>query len=216
ATSSSLLYVNNKLYCLYEATGGSNPGAFFLDVTLELQKIWRALSTWATTDNALSRQCGSVAPGAALSRGNCSVPIPTAGLVGHLANNSRLGEWEDEYLGVNAVVRGAAKKAPSGWTFEGQGAGAEWPVGKQWPTRPLYFANYGFTLAATVSIHEVPKGITPLMGLKRMRKTTLLGLSYDNNMEWSVEHELLPKHLTKWELDKTYHVVLKMHDGVGS
>ncbi|EKF99840.1 trans-sialidase, putative, partial [Trypanosoma cruzi] len=90
ATSSSLLYVNNKLYCLYEATGGSNPGAFFLDVTLELQKIWRALSTWATTDNALSRQCGSVAPGAALSRGNCSVPIPTAGLVGHLANNSRL------------------------------------------------------------------------------------------------------------------------------
>ncbi|EKG08237.1 trans-sialidase, putative, partial [Trypanosoma cruzi] len=73
---------------------------------------------------------------------------------------------------------------------------------------PFYFANYGFTLAATVSIHEVPKGITPLMGLKRMRKTTLLGLSYDNNMEWSVEHELLPKHLTKWELDKTYHVVL--------
>ncbi|PBJ69755.1 trans-sialidase [Trypanosoma cruzi cruzi] len=216
ATSSSLLYVNNKLYCLYEATGGSNPGAFFLDVTLELQKIWRALDTWAAKDNALSRQCGSVASGAALSRGNCSVPIPTAGLVGHLANNSRLGEWEDEYLGVNAVVRGAAKKVPNGWTFEGQGAGAEWPVGKQWPTRPLHFANYGFTLAATVSIHEVPKGITPLMGLKRMRTKTLLGLSYDNNMEWSVEHELLPKHLTKWELDKTYHVVLKMHDGVGS
>ncbi|PWU91818.1 putative trans-sialidase, Group IV [Trypanosoma cruzi] len=216
ATSSSLLYVNNKLYCLYEATGGSNPGAFFLDVTLELQKIWRALSTWAAKDNALSRQCGSVASGAALSRGNCSVPIPTAGLVGHLANNSRLGEWEDEYLGVNAVVRGATKKAPSGWTFEGQGAGAEWPVGKQWQEIPFYFANYGFTLAATVSIHEVPKGITPLMGLKKMRKTTLLGLSYDNNMEWSVEHELLPKHLTKWELDKTYHVVLKMHDGVGS
>ncbi|KAF8290503.1 putative trans-sialidase, Group IV [Trypanosoma cruzi] len=216
ATSSSLLYANDKLYCLYEATGGSNPGAFFLDVTLELQKIWRALSTWAATDNALSRQCSLIASGAALSRGNCSVPIPTAGLVGHLADRFSGHKWEDEYLGVNAVVRGATKKAPSGWTFEGQGAGAEWPVGKQWPNIPFYFANYGFTLAATVSIHEVPMGITPLMGLKGMRTKTLLGLSYDNNMEWSVEHELLPKYLTKWELDKTYHVVLKMHDGMGS
>ncbi|EAN81532.1 trans-sialidase, putative, partial [Trypanosoma cruzi] len=114
------------------------------------------------------------------------------------------------------VVRGATKKVPSGLTFEGQGAGAEWPVDKQWPTRPLHFANYGFTLAATVSIHEVPTGITPLMGLKRMGKTTLLGLSYDKNMEWSVEHDFFPKHFTAWEVDKTYHVVLKMHDGVGS
>ncbi|RNC35779.1 exo-alpha-sialidase, partial [Trypanosoma cruzi] len=216
ATSSSLLYANDKLYCLYEAGVGSNSGAFFLDLTSELQKIWRALDTWAAKDNALSRQCGLMASGAALSRGNCSVPIPTTGLVGHLANNSRLGEWEDEYLGVNAVARGAAKKAPSGWTFEGQGAGAEWPVDKQWPTRPLHFANYGFTLAATVSIHEVPTGITPLMGLKKMGKTTLLGLSYDNNMEWSVEHGLYPNYFAEWELDKTYHVVLKMHDGVGS
>ncbi|RNE99924.1 hypothetical protein TcG_12046, partial [Trypanosoma cruzi] len=182
ATSSSLLYANDRLYCLYQTDFGSDSGAFFLDLTSELQGIRHALSTWAANDNALSRQCSSIASGAALSRGNCSVPIPTAGLVGHLANNSRLGEWEDEYLGVNAVVRGAAKKVPNGWTFEGQGAGAEWPVGKQWPTRPLHFANYGFTLAATVSIHEVPTGITPLMGLKRMRKTTLLGLSYDNNM----------------------------------
>ncbi|KAF5214556.1 hypothetical protein ECC02_012825 [Trypanosoma cruzi] len=35
-------------------------------------------------------------------------------------------------------------------------------------------------------------------------------------MEWRVEHELFPKHFTAWELDKTYHVVLKMRDGVGS
>ncbi|RNC55670.1 exo-alpha-sialidase, partial [Trypanosoma cruzi] len=196
ATSSSLLYANDKLYCLYEAGVGSSSGAFFLDLTSELHWIRHALDTWAAKDNAL-RQCGLMASGAALSRGNCSVPIPTTGLVGHLANNSRLGEWEDEYLGVNAVVRGAAKKAPSGWTFEGQGAGAEWPVCKQWPTRPLHFANYGFTLAATVSIHEVPKGITPLMGLKRMRTTTLRGLSYDNNMEWSVVHGPYPRNLTK-------------------
>ncbi|EAN82479.1 trans-sialidase, putative [Trypanosoma cruzi] len=216
ATSSSLLYANDKLYCLYEASGGSNSGAFFLDLTLELQKIRHALSTWAATDNALSRQCSSIASDAALSRWGCSVPFPTAGLVGHLADRLRGDKWEDEYLGVNAVVRGATKKAPSGWTFEGQGAGAEWPVDKQWPTRPLHFANYGFTLAATVSIHEVPKGITPLMGLKRMGKTTLLGLSYNNNMEWSVVNDLFPKCFTAWELDKTYHVVLKMHDGMGS
>ncbi|RNC51632.1 exo-alpha-sialidase, partial [Trypanosoma cruzi] len=215
ATSSSLLYANDKLYCLYEAGVGSNSEAFFLDLTSELQKIWHALDTWAVKDNAL-RRCSTGAADAALSRGNCSVPIPTAGLVGHLADTLRGDKWEDEYLGVNAVVRGATKKVPSGWTFEGRSAGAEWPVCKQWPKMPFHFANYGFTLAATVSIHEVPKGITPLMGLKKMGKTTLLGLSYDNNMEWSVEHELFPKHFTAWELDKTYHVVLKMHDGVGS
>ncbi|KAF5224426.1 hypothetical protein ECC02_002368 [Trypanosoma cruzi] len=216
ATSSSLLYANNKLYCLYEAGVGSNSGAFFLDLTSELHWIRHALDTWAAKDNALSRQCGLMASGAALSRGNCSVPIPTTGLVGHLADRLRGDKWEDEYLGVNAVVRGAAKKAPSGWTFEGHDAGAEWPVDKQWSNRPLHFANYGFTLAATVSIHEVPKGIAPLMGLKRMRTKTLLGLSYDNNMEWSVVHGSYQNYFAKWELDKTYHVVLKMHDGVGS
>ncbi|RNC41682.1 trans-sialidase [Trypanosoma cruzi] len=39
ATSSSLLYANDKLYCLYEAGVGSNSGAFFLDLTSELQRI---------------------------------------------------------------------------------------------------------------------------------------------------------------------------------
>ncbi|RNC40802.1 exo-alpha-sialidase, partial [Trypanosoma cruzi] len=213
ATSSSLLYADDKLYCLYKTGFGSDSGAFFLDLTSELHWIRRALDTWAANDIALSRRCST---GAALSRGDCSVPFPTAGLVGHLADRFSGHKWEDEYLGVNAVVRGAAKKAPSGLTFEGHDAGAEWPVGKQWPTRPLHFANYGFTLAATVSIHEVPTGITPLMGLEKMGKTTLLGLSYDNNMEWSVVHGSYLRYLTKWELDKTYHVVLKMHDGVGS
>ncbi|RNC38877.1 surface antigen [Trypanosoma cruzi] len=214
ATSSSLLYADDRLYCLYETSGGSD-SAFFLDLTSELQGIRRALSTWAANDIAL-RQCSSIAANAALSRWDCSVPIPTAGLVGHLADRLRGDKWEDEYLGVNAVVRGATKKVPSGLTFEGHDAGAQWPVDKQWPTRPLHFANYGFTLAATVSIHEVPTGITPLMGLEKMGKTTLLGLSYDNNMRWSVVHGSYLRYLTKWELDKTYHVVLKMHDGVGS
>ncbi|EKF26382.1 trans-sialidase, putative [Trypanosoma cruzi marinkellei] len=54
------------------------------------------------------------------------------------------------------------------------------------------------------------------MGLKRIGKTTLLGLSYDTNMEWSVMPELSARQVIKWELNKTYHVVLKMHDGVGS
>ncbi|EAN86314.1 trans-sialidase, putative [Trypanosoma cruzi] len=215
ATSSSLLYADGRLYCLYKTGFGNDSVADPLDLTLELQRIMYALSTWAANDNAL-RQCSSIAANAALSRWDCSVSIPTAGLVGHLADTLRGDTWEDEYLGVNAVVRGAKKKAPSGLTFEGQGAGAEWPVGKQWPNIPLHFANYGFTLAATVSIHEVPKGITPLMGLKKMGTTTLLGLSYDNNMEWSVVNDLFPKHFTAWEVDKTYHVVLKMHDGVGS
>ncbi|EKF30884.1 trans-sialidase, putative [Trypanosoma cruzi marinkellei] len=216
ATSSSLLYVNDTLYCLYNAGFGSNSGAFFLDLTSWLHWIRRALDTWTAKDNALSRQCSPIASGAAASRGECSVPFPTTGLVGHLADSFRSGEWEDEYLGVNAVVRGAAKKVPNGLTFEGKDAGAEWPVGKQWPTRPLHFANYGFTLAATMSIHEVPTGITPVMGLKSVGNTTLLGLSYDNNMGWSVVYGPYQKYFAKWELNNTYHVVLKMHDGVGS
>ncbi|EKF29558.1 trans-sialidase, putative, partial [Trypanosoma cruzi marinkellei] len=210
ATSSSLLYVNDTLYCLYNAGFGSNSGTFFLDLTSWLRSIWHALNTWAAKDDALSKQCSSGAADTALSGGKCSVPIPTAGLVSHLADNFRLGEWKDEYLGVNAVVRGAAKKAPNGLTFEGHDAGAEWPVaGKQWPTVPLHFANYGFTLAATVSIHEVPTGITPLMGLKRIGNKTLLGLSYDNNMGWIVMPGPYPNYETKWEPNQTYHVVLK-------
>ncbi|EKF38900.1 trans-sialidase, putative [Trypanosoma cruzi marinkellei] len=216
ATSSSLLYVNDKLYCLYRASVGRNSGAFFLDLTFELYKVKDALSTWTANDNAL-RQCRPIAPGAAASGGSCSVPFPTAGLVSHLAGNVRLGEWKDEYLGVNAVVRGAAKKFPNGLTFEGHDAGAKWPVvDEQWPTRPLHFANYGFTLAATVSIHEEPTEVTPLMGLMRMRGTPLLGLSYDNNVGWILMPAPYPNYANKWELNQTYHVVLKMHDGVGS
>ncbi|EKF30879.1 trans-sialidase, putative [Trypanosoma cruzi marinkellei] len=216
ATSSSLLYVNDKLYCLYNAGFGSNSGTFFLDLTSWLPSIGHVLNTWAAKDDALSSQCSSGAADTAPSIGKCSVPFPTAGLVGYLAGRFSGHKWEDEYLGVDAVLRGAAKKAPSGWTFEGHDAGAEWPLGKHWPTIPHHFANYGFTLAATVSIHEVPTGITPLMGLKRMGNTTLLGLSYDNNMGWSVVHGPYPNYFATWNLNQTYHVVLKMHDGVGS
>ncbi|EKF26331.1 trans-sialidase, putative, partial [Trypanosoma cruzi marinkellei] len=220
ATSSSLVYANDKLYCLYKTGAGSDSVAYPLDLTSELQRIRHALSTWVAKDDAL-RRCSPGASAAPPLRGNCSVPIPTAGLVGHLADRLRgdrwEDKWEDEYLGVDVVVRGATKKVPNGLTFEGRGAGAGWPVvDKQWSNIPLHFANYGFTLAATVSIHEVPTGVTPLMGLKRIGKTTLLGLSYDTNMEWSVMPELSARQVIKWELNKTYHVVLKMHDGVGS
>ncbi|EKF26995.1 trans-sialidase, putative [Trypanosoma cruzi marinkellei] len=54
------------------------------------------------------------------------------------------------------------------------------------------------------------------MGLKRIGNKTLLGLSYDNNMGWIVMPGPYPNYETKWEPNQTYHVVLKMHDGVGS
>ncbi|RNE94917.1 trans-sialidase, partial [Trypanosoma rangeli] len=80
-----------------------------------------------------------------------------------------------------------------------------------------HFANYKFTFAATVSIHEVPTGRTPLVGAMDGDKTTLLGISYGEDMQWSAVCGSDVKHSsTKWELHKTYHVVLRVDNGACS
>ncbi|EKF28246.1 trans-sialidase, putative, partial [Trypanosoma cruzi marinkellei] len=99
----------------------------------------------------------------------------------------------DEYLGVNATVHNDEAKKKATKTSDGvkfQGAWAEWPVGKQGENQLYHFANHNFTLVATVSIHNVPVGDTPipLMGavMNDTDRPVLLGLSYNKERKWQV------------------------------
>ncbi|EKF38954.1 trans-sialidase, putative, partial [Trypanosoma cruzi marinkellei] len=125
------------------------------------------------------------------------------------------------YLGVNATVKGATEgkvtTTEKGVTF--QGAWAEWPVGSQGENQLYHFANYNFTLVATVSIHNVPKegGNIPLMGVKMNGNggSKFLELSYNKEGKW----ELLcsgkqPTELSNtWERGKTYQVAIVLQNG---
>ncbi|RNC42991.1 trans-sialidase, partial [Trypanosoma cruzi] len=151
-------------------------------------------------------------------RGMCNGRVPTDGLVGFLSGSSTVTEWRDEYLGVNAIVRGPAEKGvgvPNGVTF--QGSWAEWPVGKLGQTVPYYFANNKFTLVATVSIHEVPREDSspiPLIGVRMndTKGTVLFGLSYTHDRKWLAiaEKRAISKSVGAWEPHTTYRVVLQM------
>ncbi|EKF38843.1 trans-sialidase, putative, partial [Trypanosoma cruzi marinkellei] len=127
--------------------------------------------------------------------------------------------WVDEYLGVNATVKGGAAGAtgrPDGVTF--QGAWAEWPVGAQGENQLYYFANYNFTLVATVSIDGVPEGDNiPVIGVKMngAEKTAFFGLSYNKEKKWLL---LCGGGQTKgqssnWKPGTERHVVILIRNG---
>ncbi|ESS54913.1 trans-sialidase [Trypanosoma cruzi Dm28c] len=104
-----------------------------------------------------------------------------------------------------------------GVTFTG--AWAEWPVGSQGENQLYHFANYNFTLVATVSIHGEPQeegSPIPLMGVKMNydNNPVLLGLSYENGGKW----QLLcgggtPKELSSTSEQTTHQVVLMLRNG---
>ncbi|EKF28356.1 trans-sialidase, putative, partial [Trypanosoma cruzi marinkellei] len=131
----------------------------------------------------LLRRVPRLTPSAALVRSRL-------GLVGFLSGNFSDKTWRDEYLGVNATVNNDEAKKKATKTSDGvkfQGAWAEWPVGKQGENQLYHFANYNFTLVATVSIHNVPKsGSVPLMGavMNDTANTVHLGLSYKGGGKW--------------------------------
>ncbi|KAH9598599.1 Sialidase [Trypanosoma melophagium] len=168
---------------------------------------------------------------------NCR--IPTTGLVSYLSGSIDEDKWNDEYLCVNAVIKGAPIKAPSGdLTFIGLGEGAIWPLSTSGLANQYYFANYIFTLAATVTIHAVPEESTPLLGVRlkvvapashrtsrvshnKGRKSPdpniLLGVSYNNDTAWGAQYrnELYNTKIPQWEVCKTYSVVLTFKNGKG-
>ncbi|PBJ76798.1 trans-sialidase [Trypanosoma cruzi cruzi] len=234
AAASSLLYKsagsgNNKqkeeLIALYEKKDGkeSSHSLWSVLLTAQLQRVKDVLATWKKVDDIVSKLCPSSAeedasPGAA--RRDFKI---TDGLVGFLSGNFSENTWRDEYLGVNATVKGnnevGGKKATlheGGVKFTG--AWAEWPVGSQGENQLYHFANYNFTLLATVSIDKVPtEGNIPLLGVKMAGAGTsvFLGLSYDSGGTWKLLcGDETPKKLSStWEKEKTQQVVILLRNG---
>ncbi|EKG01089.1 hypothetical protein TCSYLVIO_007931 [Trypanosoma cruzi] len=181
---------NEELIALYEKKKGGEDttslGMVSVLLTEQLQRVKDVLTTWKEVDGIVSKLCPSEnAKESPLSETACKNNKITDGLVGFLSGNFSDKTWRDEYLGVNATVKGhdgVAEMTDNGVKF--RGAWAEWPVGKQGENQLYHFANYNFTLVATVSVDGVPKeGTTiPLMGVKTSGdgNPVLLGLSYDN------------------------------------
>ncbi|EKF29538.1 trans-sialidase, putative, partial [Trypanosoma cruzi marinkellei] len=109
-----------------------------------------------------------------------------------------------------------ANKSPYGVTFHR--AWAEWPVGQQGENQLYHFANYNFTLMATVSIDNVAEGgSVPVMGatLNGDGNTVLLELSYNNEKKWqfSCGGQTTEKFSSTLGVEKTPHVVILVRSG---
>ncbi|PBJ77131.1 trans-sialidase [Trypanosoma cruzi cruzi] len=246
AAASALLYKsgnvgNNKkeeLIALYEkkkVDGESSNSLWSVRLTEQLQRVKDVLATWREVDEHVSGLCSSEnAVQAPSTDSACKKTKITDGLVGFLSGNFSENTLKDEYLGVNATVKkgkkegasaGVAEKAESSDGVRFRGAWAEWPVGAQGENQLYQFANYNFTLVATVSIDGEPKeGPIPLMGAKMNGddngKTVLLGLSYDNKeKKWTLlcgGGKVIKEHSSHWETqtDTTqYQVAIVLQNG---
>ncbi|EKF28233.1 trans-sialidase, putative, partial [Trypanosoma cruzi marinkellei] len=192
-------------------------------LTEQLKRVKEVLTTWKEVDGRVSNLCPRSGAAVSISTGtaNACTDKITDGLVGFLSNTSSDNKWKDEYLGVNATVKGATEgkvtATDNGLKFEG--VWAEWPVGRQGENQLYHFANYNFTLVATVSIHKVPKGNTriPLMGVRLddNEKTKLLELSYDSGRKWWVLcSDGTNKELKgTWDPQTQYQVAIVLQNG---
>ncbi|PBJ69235.1 trans-sialidase [Trypanosoma cruzi cruzi] len=231
AAASSLLYKsagsgdkNDELIALYEKKGDGKPSSYGMVsvlLTEQLQRVKEVLKTWKEVDDIVSKLCPSESSEKSASPDDaCATDKITDGLVGFLSGNFSENTWRDEYLGVNATVKvnvGGATKTSDGVTF--QGAWAEWPVGEHGENQLYHFANYNFTLVATVSIHGEPtEGNIPLMGVMMSgdgKTTKLMELSYDSEKKWRL---LCGDGNTKelgsiGETDTPQHVVILLKNG---
>ncbi|RNF08593.1 trans-sialidase [Trypanosoma cruzi] len=168
-------------------------------LTEELKTIKSTLSTWAQLDASFSKSS-----------------TPMTGLVGFLSNTSSGGNtWIDEYRCVDASVTKAAK-VKNGFKFAGPGSMATWPVNSREDSRQYSFVNHRFTLVATVTIHQVAKGSTPLLGagLGDGHGAKIIGLSYGMNKTWETVFDgKKTTSNTTWELGKEHQVALMLQDG---
>ncbi|ESS59923.1 trans-sialidase [Trypanosoma cruzi Dm28c] len=239
AAASSLLYKSGKsedsdneqkeeLIALYEKKKDgeeSSHSLWYVPLTEQLQRVKDVLLTWKKADDRVSKLCPSSAEEDA-SPGNVCSPTAgkiTDGLVGFLSGNFSENTWRDEYLGVNATVKGneGGKKATlheGSVTFHG--AWAEWPVGEQGENQLYHFANYNFTLVVTVSIDKVPKeeegSPIPLMGVSAGSDggKNLMELSYETGKKWKVLcGKETPKELSSTSEETTHHVVILLRNG---
>ncbi|ESS62784.1 trans-sialidase [Trypanosoma cruzi Dm28c] len=232
--ASSLLYKSgengdqgnkDELIALYEKKkSGEQPSLGMVSVRLteQLKRVKDVLTTWKEVDELVSKLCPSENAKKDESTDTaCKNNKITDGLVGFLSGNFSDTTWKDEYLGVNATVnnKAAAEKTDNGVTFKGRGAWAEWPVGRQGENQLYHFANYNFTLVATVSFDGVPKsGSIPLMGAKLndSDNTVLLGLSYNGKeKKWILlcDDGENKEHSRVSEPEKAQHVVILLRNG---
>ncbi|RNC40989.1 putative trans-sialidase, partial [Trypanosoma cruzi] len=236
AAASSLLYNSGentndeKLIALYEKKkkeGKPSPGMVSVLLTEKLKRVKEVLATWKEVDGRVSNLCTSLIAEKDPPTGDvCGADKITAGLVGFLSGNFSENVWRDEYLGVNATVNNKAGAAAAlastknGVKFTGRGAGAEWPVGKQGENQLYHFANYNFTLVATVSIDKMPEeGDTPipLVGVRAGSngENKLMELSYDSGKKWHVlcGDKTTTKLSSTWEAGTPQHVVILLKNG---
>ncbi|PBJ68724.1 trans-sialidase [Trypanosoma cruzi cruzi] len=226
--ASALLYKsgnNKELIALYEKKGAgwqSSPGMFSVRLTEQLQRVKDVLTTWKEVDERVSKLCPtSIAEKDVSSDTACATDKITEGLVGFLSGEFSGDTWMDEYLGVNATVTGAATKSESsgGITFKGRGAWAEWPVGEQGENQLYHFANYNFTLVATVSIHGEKKRDTPipLMGVRADSDggTKLMELSYGSGKKWQAlcSDGTTAELNSTWDPETQYQVAIVLQNG---
>ncbi|KAF5217011.1 hypothetical protein ECC02_010163 [Trypanosoma cruzi] len=238
--ASSLLYKSaesgdngDELIALYEKKKDGekpSPGMVSVVLTEQLQRVKDVLATWKEVDDLVSKLCTtSSAVESTSSENACSPTVKiTAGLVGFLSDNFSENKWRDEYLGVNATVKNNDDEGKKATLHEGsvkfQGAWVEWPVGEQGENKLYHFANYNFTLVATVSIEGEPteEGDThiPLMGVKingdeNTENSVLLGLSYNKKKKWILlcGGENPEERSNTWEKDTTHQVVLMLQNG---
>ncbi|KAF8292197.1 putative trans-sialidase, Group V [Trypanosoma cruzi] len=230
--ASSLLYKSaegenkkEELIALYEKEEGNEKetshGMVSVRLTAQLQRVKEVLATWKEVDERVSQMC--IIPSAAqdLSTDSaCSADKITDGLVGFLSGNFSGKTWRDEYLGVDATVMSGAAAATetsdNGVKF--RGAWAEWPVGRQGENQLYHFANYKFTLVATVSIDGEPKeGPIPVMGVRAGSngENKLMELSYNKEKKWQLlcDGKTIKEHGSTLGTEKTQHVVILLLNG---
>ncbi|EKG06663.1 trans-sialidase, putative, partial [Trypanosoma cruzi] len=196
-------------------------------LTEQLEKVKEVLKTWKKVDERVSHLCNTLLAQKDPSPDTACIPTVkiTAGLVGFLSGSFSDDTWKDEYLGVNATVKKKDGETGAEQTSDGvrfQGAWAEWPVGEQGENQLYHFANYEFTLLATVSIDGVPQeeGSISLMGAKMndAENPVLLGLSYNNKgKKWTLlcGDGKKTEHSSTWEtqMDTTrYQVAIVLQD----
>ncbi|EKF29509.1 trans-sialidase, putative, partial [Trypanosoma cruzi marinkellei] len=198
----ALLYSDGALHLSRESIVGTRRGISLARLTEELKTIKSTLSTWAQLDALFSKSS-----------------TPTAGLVGFLSNTSSGGNtWIDEYHCVNATVTKAAK-VKNGFKFTAPGSRAMWSMSRWGPNRQYGFVNHKFTLVATVTIHQVPKGSTPLLGagLGDGVGKKIIGLSYSMNKRWEkVFNGTKTASGSTWEPGSEYQVALMLDGDKGS
>ncbi|EKF26460.1 trans-sialidase, putative, partial [Trypanosoma cruzi marinkellei] len=212
----SVLYKDDKLYCLHEINSNEVYSLVFARLVGELRIIKSVLQSWNKWDSHLSSICTPADPATSLSERGCGPAVTTVGLVGFLSHSATKNEWEDAYRCVNASTANA-ERVTNGLNFAGVGGGTLWPVGRQGQNQRYRFANYVFTLVASLTIHETPQAVAPLLGasLDSSGDKKLLGLSYDENRQWQPIYGSTPVTPTGlWKVNKKYHVVLTMENKI--